>query len=226
MVTLTFHGHSCVSLEREGARVVIDPGVFSDDALREGGALEGADAVLVTHLHPDHVAPAALVDRDVPIWGPADAVAHLADAGVAPDRLHTLAPGDHTTVAGLGLMVLGGVHAEIADAQPGIANNGYLLEGVFHPGDAVDHADLDAVAGEVRVLLLPVTAPWLRLGEAIALARRTPGAAVHPIHDGILNQRGTALLDGVASRFLGERYRRVGVGESVTHAGVAPVGPA
>lgn len=216
MTTLTFHGHSCVSLDREGTRIVIDPGVFSDDALRAGGALDGADAVLVTHLHPDHVAPAALVDRTVPIWAPADAVAHLAEAGIAADRLHTLAPGDHATVAGLGVMVAGGTHAEIADGQPGIANNVYLLEGVFHPGDAVDHADLAGVLSEVEVLLLPVAAPWLQLSGAIDLARRAPGAALHPIHDGILNERGSALLDGVVSRFLGERYRRVAVGESVS----------
>ena len=49
---LTKLGHACVRLEKDGGVLVIDPGAFSGDH-----ALDGADAVLVTHEHFDHVVP-------------------------------------------------------------------------------------------------------------------------------------------------------------------------
>ena len=45
-------GHACVRLEKDGGVMVIDPGAFSGD-----DALAGADVVLVTHEHFDHVVP-------------------------------------------------------------------------------------------------------------------------------------------------------------------------
>ncbi|MCW8218169.1 MBL fold metallo-hydrolase, partial [Streptomyces griseolus] len=48
-VTLIKKAHSCVRLERDGRALVIDPGGFSED-----DAAVGADAILVTHEHPDH----------------------------------------------------------------------------------------------------------------------------------------------------------------------------
>ena len=50
---LTKMGHACVRLEKDGEILVIDPGT-----LTEPEALDGAEAVLITHEHPDHV------DRD------------------------------------------------------------------------------------------------------------------------------------------------------------------
>ena len=47
---LTKFSHSCVRLEKDGAVLVVDPGTFSE--VEE--ALDGADTVLVTHVHPDH----------------------------------------------------------------------------------------------------------------------------------------------------------------------------
>ncbi|MEV4195183.1 MBL fold metallo-hydrolase, partial [Streptomyces toxytricini] len=46
---LTKRLHSCVQLEKDGRVLVIDPGAFS-----EPDAGLGADALLVTHEHPDH----------------------------------------------------------------------------------------------------------------------------------------------------------------------------
>ncbi len=60
---ITKLGHACVRIEHDGGVVVIDPGVFTD-----AGALDGADAVLITHEHPDHVHADHLRASDAPIW--------------------------------------------------------------------------------------------------------------------------------------------------------------
>ena len=53
---LTKLGHACVRLEKDGATLVIDPGAWSGP-----DPLAGAQAVLITHEHPDHLE--ALLER-------------------------------------------------------------------------------------------------------------------------------------------------------------------
>ena len=48
---LTKYSHSCVRFDNGSDVMVIDPGVFSEIEL----ALEGAQAVLITHEHADHL---------------------------------------------------------------------------------------------------------------------------------------------------------------------------
>ena len=50
---ITHLGHSAVLVETDGARILIDPGNFSD----AWHSLTDLDAVLVTHQHPDHLDP-------------------------------------------------------------------------------------------------------------------------------------------------------------------------
>lgn len=46
---LTKHEHACVVLEKDGAKIVIDPGSFSSGAAE---IIAGVDAILVTHEVP------------------------------------------------------------------------------------------------------------------------------------------------------------------------------
>ena len=62
--------------------------------------------------------------------------------------------------------VVGGEHAEIYDGLPGCANVGFVLGGVYHPGDAPHVPDVG-----VDTLLVPVSGPWLKIGEALGFVR-------------------------------------------------------
>jgi hypothetical protein len=46
---LTKHGHACVTVEKDGRRIVLDPGELTPE-----DATVGAEAVLITHEHFDH----------------------------------------------------------------------------------------------------------------------------------------------------------------------------
>ena len=70
---LTHLGHSAVLVQTDGARILIDPGNFSD----AWHGLTDLDAVLVTHRHPDHLDPA---DHGAPARH--DIVRHRGDVGV------------------------------------------------------------------------------------------------------------------------------------------------
>ena len=56
-VTLTKLGHSCVRVEKAGRTLVLDPGGFTDAP----AALQGADHVLITHEHADHLDDTAVL---------------------------------------------------------------------------------------------------------------------------------------------------------------------
>src|SRR5690242_1963755 len=87
---LTKHGHACVVLSDGDRRLVIDPGAFTDPA-----ALEGADAVLVTHEHFDHIDPERLrkaldADPALEVWTNSATAAQLDGTG---GRVHVVGHG-------------------------------------------------------------------------------------------------------------------------------------
>jgi L-ascorbate metabolism protein UlaG (beta-lactamase superfamily) len=185
---LTKLGHACVRLEKDGQWLVIDPGVWAGE-----GALAGADAVLVTHEHPDHLDAEAIGtalrgNPGLQVWTNASAAAMLAEFS---SQVHTVAHGDTFTAVGFDVHVYGSEHAAILPGVPLIANTGYAVDGqVFHPGDA-----LTVPEERVGTLMLPVSAPWLKFAEAAAYAKEVAPDRGYAIHDAILSANGLGLID-------------------------------
>lgn len=174
--------HACVRVAHDGRVLVIDPGVWSEPA-----ALVGADAVLLTHEHTDHVDVLRLAGLAVPVFAPD--TARLPD--LTPLPVTRVAAGDRFTAAGFAVTAVGGRHAVIHDGQPDCANLGYLVDGeVYHPGDS-----LALPGAPVATLLVPAQGSWLKLTEAIAFATTVGAGRVFPIHDAQLNDRGLASVN-------------------------------
>jgi L-ascorbate metabolism protein UlaG (beta-lactamase superfamily) len=205
------HGHSCVVLCEDERRIVIDPGGFTEPA-----ALDGANAVLVTHEHPDHFAPDRLrtaMEKDpaLEVWTNKSVAGQLDGP---PGRVHVVGNGDGITVAGFDVHVHGELHAEIHPEIPRIPNVGFLVAGqVFHPGDALTVPD-----EPVATLLLPMQAPWSRTADVIDYVRAVHADQAYAVHDGLLNDNGLAVIAGL----LGERgpgtptpFSRLAPGDSV-----------
>lgn len=217
MTEISSWGHSCIRLERDGRRLVLDPGSFSDLSV-----LDDADAVLVTHEHPDHVDPARLaaVVGDRPalrVWAHADVVRQLVEAGADAERVRAVAAGDAFDAAGFDVRVLGERHAVIHPDVPVPANLAFLVDGaVLHPGDALVVPPADA---RVDLLLVPVAAPWLKVAEAVDYVRAVGPRVAVPIHDAILSDPGRALCDRLVGGLGGaDEYRRIVPGEPYTYA--------
>jgi L-ascorbate metabolism protein UlaG (beta-lactamase superfamily) len=206
------HGHACVRLESDGQVVVVDPGMFTD-----AGAVEGATAVLVTHEHPDHWTPDHLRATDAPVFTIEAVAAQVREQ--APDvaeRVTVVRPGQSFDV-GVPVQAVGEKHAVIHPELPHFDNSGYLftVDGatVFHPGDALTVPPL-----QPDVLMLPVSAPWLKVSECIDYARDVGAPRSMAIHDAVYSQAGLGIVDGHLGRFLAPReqeYVRLAAGQEL-----------
>ncbi|MGC0415730.1 MBL fold metallo-hydrolase [Embleya sp. AB8] len=207
-------GHACVRLTTDRATIVIDPGAFS-----EPDALVGADAVLITHEHFDHVVPDALeaaarANPDLEIWTNPSTAANFTHLG---GRVRGVTQGDTFEIGGaqgVSVHVYGEKHAMIHPDIAVIDNVGFLVDGrVFHPGDA-----LTVPEESVPTLLVPAGGPWLKLGEAANYIREVAPAQAVLIHDAIFNETGLALAEHLLTQLAGtdaRPIRRLAPGDSL-----------
>lgn len=181
---LTKFGHACVRIEDGDRVLVIDPGTYS-----EPESLAGATAVLVTHEHADHVDVDRL--RAARETNPGLTVhTHTALATELGDAVTGVSVGETFSAAGFTVRVVGGAHAEIIDGLPGCPNVGFIVDGIYHPGDSLFVPD-----EQVDTLLVPASGPWLKLGEAIEFVRAIGPARAFPIHDALLSDLGRRNFD-------------------------------
>jgi len=208
---LTKLAHACVRLAKDDAVLFIDPGAFGG-----ADALEGADAILVTHEHFDHVEPDTLraaltANPGLHVWAPAPVAGQFADFG---DRVRAVAHGDDFTAAGFAVHVYGEQHATIHPDIPTVANVGFMIDGeIFHPGDSYTVPEDPA-----STLLVPISGPWFSTREMIDYVREVAPQRTYAIHDALLSPIGVQVAEmfsGLAAGPNNASYTRLEPGTTV-----------
>jgi L-ascorbate metabolism protein UlaG (beta-lactamase superfamily) len=194
-----------VLLEHGGVRLLTDPVLRGRVAhLRRHGAApevpERVDAVLLSHLHYDHLDMPSmkLLPEDVRVLAPEGAGAVLRSAGVA--NVDELAPGDAADVAGLRVEATRADHDERRrPLGPRATPIGFVVRAspsVYFAGDTEVFPEMGEL-GPVDLALLPV-AGWgptlgpghMDAGQAAEAAALLHPAVAVPIHWGTLHPRG------------------------------------
>lgn len=201
---LTKYRHACFTVEESGKILVVDPGEFSTDFI----APENVVTVVVTHEHPDHFD----LERLTEVMDKNPEAIVLAPHSVS-DKLEAfnhqpVSAGETVNLGPFTLTFHGEQHATIHAGIPIIENSGVMINDlIYYPGDSF------VLPGQpVDTLLLPASAPWMKVSEAIDfLAAIRPRLAV-PTHDAILSLEGQEIADrllGGAARTAGSEYQRL-----------------
>jgi L-ascorbate metabolism protein UlaG (beta-lactamase superfamily) len=206
---IVFLGHSSVLIELQGVRLLTDPLLRGRVAhLRrrvppvDRSAIAAPDAVLISHLHHDHLdlASLRLLGRDVPVLVPVGAGAWLRRR-----RFTAVRELGMDEVAAVGPLAVGAVPARHDGRRlggPRADTVGYVVRGtraIYFAGDTELFEDMSKLRHELDVALLPISG-WgstlgpghmdpLQAARAVDLLR--PRLAI-PIHWGTLRPIGFA----------------------------------
>ncbi|HEY2715997.1 MAG TPA: MBL fold metallo-hydrolase [Solirubrobacterales bacterium] len=205
---IVYVGHATVLIELDGVRLLTDPvlGGWVGPLRRHGpppprDLLEGVDAVLVSHLHRDHLELRSLrrAAGGVPLIVPAGAGRFFAAKGFG--EVVELGPGESHRV-GQALVTATAAAHEIGRRGVAAEPLGFLVEGtrrLYFAGDTDLFAGMAELGVDLDLALLPVWGwgPTLGPGHldperaARAAALLSPRIAV-PIHWGTLYPLGLA----------------------------------
>ena len=193
---LRWLGHATVVVELDGARIVTDPVLRRRvlHLLREKAVVPPTevDAVVISHLHYDHLDLPTLrrIGTTTPVFAPRGAARTLRRF----ENVTEVEPGDEVTVAGIPVRVVEAQHeGRRRNRGRYIAAVGYVLDGstsIYFMGDT-GLFDAMAEVGPVDVALIPVWGWGPKLDDdhldperaATALTLLRPRIAV-PIHWG------------------------------------------
>jgi len=190
---LTKYEHACLTLEKDGVVLVIDPGSLSPDFV----APEGVVAVVITHQHGDHFDHdilASIIDKnpEAIVIAPADVVSQIE---VFETRQVT--GGDGVTVGPFDLKFYGQKHEPIHSSLPVADNVGVLVNDLlYYPGDSFTKPDTS-----VDTLAVPASGPWLKVGESIDFLLAVKPRFAFPTHEGLLNESGKEFTYAHLKRF-------------------------
>ncbi len=209
---LTYVGHGTVLVETGGARFLTDPLLrrTMGPLLRRGPLpapelTRDLDAILISHLHIDHldVRSLRLLDRRVPVVIPEHGVKLLRRLGFRDVR--TLQPGEALEIAGVPVEATTAYHG--GKRYP-VTREGHALgflvgeaPRLYYAGDTGLFPGMVDLAGRVDVALLPISGWGVTLPDdhlnpltaAKALERLRPRVAV-PVHSGVYSPPGMLAL--------------------------------
>jgi L-ascorbate metabolism protein UlaG (beta-lactamase superfamily) len=202
-LSLDFIGHSAVVIDLDGVRLLTDPVTRARvgplrrvEPVPARDRLRGVDAVLISHLHWDHLDVPSLRDlgRDTPVFVPAGAGPWMGSAGFT--HVREMAVGESADVGAVVVRAVPAVHSGYRPPLgPTAPPLGFVVRGsrsVYFAGDTDLFDGMGQLGEPIDLALIPVWG-WgptlgrglhldpLRAAQSLRLIR--PRAAV-PIHWG------------------------------------------
>jgi len=178
-MTITKIGHCCLLIETKGKRILTDPGSYT---VESHSKLDRIDYILFTHEHQDHYHIESLKillenNPQVSIFANNSVSNLLHKENIA----HTLVSHNESVLLGeVRVLGIGEKHAQMHSSIPQANNLGFLIdERLWYPGDAFTNPER-----QIEILALPVSGPWMKIGEAIDYALLLKPKTAFPVHDG------------------------------------------
>ncbi len=173
---ITKYPQSCLLIEKDSKRLLIDPGSFVTQQHSVDDLLP-LDAILITHEHPDHADPSllqSLVDKvKIPV------IANESTARVlGPVVTRAIHDKEEFEVAGFKVMAADLPHCLMVDGSEGPQNTGYLIDTTFFtPGDGTD---IDSI--KAKNAAVPIAGPDISPHDVYHLIKQIGCTTVIPMH--------------------------------------------
>jgi L-ascorbate metabolism protein UlaG (beta-lactamase superfamily) len=169
---VTRYFQSCLLIEENGVRILIDPS-GQDKDIEKFGKL---DAVLYTHEHSDHFDPemaTIFVEQGV-----APVYANASTAKQIEASKTEVSDGQEFDIKGVKIKAYELPHCLMVDGSQGPQNTGYLIsQKLFHPGDG---KELNGIS--VDNLAMPLAGPDISPHDGFTFAKQVNAKQVIPIH--------------------------------------------
>jgi len=171
---VTRYPESCLLIEINGNKIVIDPGeqFLQSHTIEE---LQGVEAVLYTHRHADHYDPKiaqALRAQGVPLY------ANAATAELVGEPCHIVNDGDELMINDFPVKAIELPHCPMVNGRPGPQNTGYVIDDTFfHPGDGKELSGL-----QINAMALPIAGPSISPEDAYNFAVQLGVKIAIPVH--------------------------------------------
>lgn len=200
-MTIQKIGHSCLLLEENGKRLLIDPGTwaFAPIGAMQPEDIGPVDVVLFTHEHADHFSVDVL--KRIAAMHMPRIISHesiqklLAKEGI---QCEVLLPEQEMTVEEFRIRGIKADHGDLIVPKP--ENMGFLVNNaVFVSGDSLT---FEAVSCEV--FAMPLGGPWMRLKDAVEKTKALKPKVVVPVHDAFIKDFFLVRLYETVTRVLKE----------------------
>lgn len=171
---ITRYEQSCMLLELDGTRILIDPGARPFAEKRKVEDLGDIDAIFFTHEHADHFDKeiAEKYSALIPVYVNDSTSKQMAGS---PKIIND---GDTVSAGNFQVQARELPHCLMPDGSEGPQNTGYLINGeFFHPGDGIN---LDGLS--VKYLALPITGPDVSARAAFQFARQVSAKKALAMH--------------------------------------------
>lgn len=210
-MVITKYQHACLTVDDTGDYLVIDPGV-----LAKLPDVSGVKAVVVTHIHPDHLDIPNLkklqqINPELTIYGSDEVISALADSSA---NKQTVKHGDTITCGNFTLEFFGEDHEIIYQKVP-CKNLGVLVNSaLYYPGDSYTVPEKP-----VEILAFPAAAPWLKVGEVIEFIKNVAPKTGFPTHNGTLSEFGESVNYFYVQQVMEEincTFQYLNIGDQIT----------
>lgn len=176
---ITKLGHCCLLIETKDKRILTDPGSYTVEAHSK---LKNIDFILFTHEHQDHFhlesLKTVLENNPEAVVYCNNSVNELLDNQGIKNKI--IKNGDKILLGEISVAGIGEKHAQMHKDIPLSDNVGFFIdEKLWYPGDAFTNPER-----EVEILALPVSGPWMKIGEALDYAILIKPKIAFPVHDG------------------------------------------
>ncbi|HEX5456066.1 MAG TPA: MBL fold metallo-hydrolase [Candidatus Saccharimonadales bacterium] len=171
---ITRYEQSCMLLELDGTRILIDPGARPFAENRSVEDLGDINAIFFTHEHADHFDKdiAEKYSSQMPVYVNESTSKQMAGSP------KIIKDGDTVSVGGFQVQARELPHCLMPDGSEGPQNTGYLVNNeFFHPGDGIELPGL-----KVKYLALPIIGPDVSPKDAFMFVRDTGAEKAIAIH--------------------------------------------